>query len=523
VSTVARSIKGTLIGSLNFAVHALQAVLAVPIMLNGWGASQYAIWLACQAGMTMVLTLESGHSLYVGNELAKSVPVDRDASRSIVGSAIRFSVILAVCEVAFVAIVWLSGSTHLLLGVTEQEARDQSLGAALFVLVASWLPVSAGGATLARLYPPTGKFVRATVWAMINKLVLITAAIIPAILHSSLLVTSISVGVSTLLLFGMLIVDARYNFPEFLPFTKLGSLMEGWVRFRASLSLTGTMLVSQLQTSGATLLVSSLFDTTTTASFATVRTLSNTAVQAAALVFAPAVPEFVRMHVRGEMEKVRVGLFGLTVVTSSASTIGALLLAAVAEPLYEVWTRHRIPFDAPLFHIIIAGTLWRIAGFPLSNHVLAMNDSRWIWLGSASQTVILFGLAAGGSPLFGISAVAVAILCSEVVGSFGVPVLWMYRALDEDQKHAFLTNQLATSAIPLVGTVTLLAAVAGHGSVRFLILASGVVACLVGAVVLLLRIPGSTRRDVLSAAMRIFSRSARNNQDDQRSKTNTRP
>jgi O-antigen/teichoic acid export membrane protein len=509
VSTVARSIKGTLIGSLNFAVQILQAVLAVPIMLNGWGASQYAIWLTCQAGMTMVLTLESGHALYVGNELAKSVPVDREASRSILGSAIRFSMILAVCEVAFAALLWQSGSTHLLLGVTEQEATDQSLGAALFVLVASWLPVAAGGATLARLYPPMGKFVRGTGWGMINKVLLVMAAIIPAMLHSTILVTAISVGLATLLYAGLFIADARHNFPEFLPLTQFGSLTDGWTRFRASLSLTGTMLVSQLQTSGATLLVSSFFGTTTTASFATVRTLSNTAVQAAALAFFPAVPEFVRLHVRGEIEKVRVGLFGLTVVTSSVTTIGALLLASVAEPLYGMWTRHRIPFDAPLFHIIIAGVLWRIAGYPLSNHVIAMNDSRWIWLGSASQTIILFGLAAAGSPLFGISAVAVAILCSEIVGSICVPVLWMYRSLGDDQKHAFLTNQLATSAIPLLGTVTLLTATAGHGSLRFLTLATGAVACVVGSIILLQRVPASIRRDVLNAATRLFSKGGR--------------
>ena len=81
MSVVARSLKGTLVGSIAFAVQVVLAIVVVPFMLEGWSATQYALWLACQAGYSILLTFDVGHQGYVGNELNKLLPVDAERTR----------------------------------------------------------------------------------------------------------------------------------------------------------------------------------------------------------------------------------------------------------------------------------------------------------------------------------------------------------------------------------------------------------------------------------------------------------
>jgi O-antigen/teichoic acid export membrane protein len=504
VSIIARSIKGTLVGSLTFLVQMLQSILIVPIMLQAWGAPQFGVWLTLQAGMGMLLTLETGHLAYVGSELGKALPVDRDRTRTILGAALRFAVALAIVEGLVVAGMWATGTVHLLLGVSAEEERTRSLGAALFFLITGWLTTGAPGGVLARLYPPSGNFVRGTIWSLIQKLVLATVWAGCALARLSILQTAICAGAATLVYSAAVWVDAGRTLSQLQPFFELGSLRQGWNNFARSLTITGSVVIGQLQTSGVILVVSYLFDETTTASFATVRTLSNAAVQASALISAPAIPEFVRLHVQEDYAKTRVGLYGLSTVTSCLAVCGALLLAIVADPLYSTWTRGKIPFDASLFHLVEASVIWRIAGSSLFQHLAAMNRARWIVYVSVGQTAALFAVFGASSQVLGVDGMALGMIASEFAGTFVIPAIWLRSELPEEERAGFSRDALALSVLPALGTCCLVLALITQGSGKVAILLAGVMLTLAAAFPLLRRVPLDTRQHVVRTALRIL-------------------
>jgi O-antigen/teichoic acid export membrane protein len=251
-----------------------------------------------------------------------------------------------------------------------------------------------------------------------------------------------------------------------------GDLRVGLRNFLRSLPLTGSALIVQLQTSGLILLVSFLFGASAIASFATLRTLANTMVQAAMLLFAPAIPELVRLHVRDQPEKLRAGLFGLATFATFPTALGTLLVAGGAELFYEIWTRHKIPFDRGMFQTLAAAVLWRIFGAPLANHMLAMNNTRWVAMTALAQTGTLLGVTFVLSPVLGVHGVGAGLLAGELVGSFLIPALWLAQTLEPAVRPAFVDQQIVAALMPALSTVALLASIRAAPATRNLMLAS---------------------------------------------------
>jgi O-antigen/teichoic acid export membrane protein len=508
MSTIARSVRGTLVGSLTFIVQALQSVVVVPLMLQGWGATQYALWLACQAGMTMVLTFEAGHQTYVGNELAKQLPVDVRATREVLGSALRMTCVLATLEIGFAALIWRGGLSHRVFGLRPEESDAAAMGGALFSLVVSWLLAGAWGGIFARLYPPAGKFVRGAVWSLISRVMISVTAAVAALRGASIFETALWVSASTFLFSAATLVDASFAFRALRPFTQLGTLRHGFQNFARSLTLTGSIFIAQLQVSGLVLFLTSSLGAAGIAPFVTLRTLANAIVQAATLVFSPTVAEIVRFHVRSEYDKLRTALLGLSIITTAVAAWGAFALALLGGPLYEIWTRHKIGFDRPLFHVIAASVLWRIAGAALVNHLNAMNRLRWIAIWSSAQTATLFALAIPGCRWFGLQGVAFALLASEVLGSFIIPVIWLERELPIEARKPFRRDQALCALTPLIGSLSLLAANAMAAGAELVTFACGTAAIALALLVQLRRIPSETLRLIVLHASRALRRTA---------------
>lgn len=506
MSTIARSVRGTLVGSLTFVVQALQSVVVVPLMLQGWGATQYALWLACQAGMTMVLTFEAGHQNYVGNELAKQLPVDLLATRRVLGSALRMTCVLALVELGFTALVWRAGLSHRVFGLSPEQSEAAAMGGALFSLVASWLLAGAWGGIFARLYPPSGKFVRGAVWSLVQRVMISLAAAIAALCSASILETALWVSLATFVFSALTLIDACIAFRSLRPFLQEGSLHEGFSNFTRSLTLTGSIFVAQLQVSGLVLFLTSSLGAAGIAPFVTLRTLANAIVQAATLVFSPTVAELVRFHMRSEFDKLRTALLGLSVITTAVAAWGAFVLAVFGGPLYEIWTRHKIGFDRALFHLIAASALWRIAGAALVNHLNAMNRLRWIAVWSGAQTAALFALAIPGSQWHGLHGVAFALWVSEVLGSFVIPSLWLSRELPAEARAAFKRDQWACALTPAFGSAGLLAANFMPAGAELAIFASCAAAIALTLPLQLRRIPSETLRQIIRHTGRAFRR-----------------
>ena len=181
------------------------------------------------------------------------------------------------------------------------------------------------------------------------------------------------------------------------------------------------------------------------------------------------------------------------------------------KPLYAVWTRHKVPFDRTLFHLIAASVLWRILGLPLVNHLIAMNNIRWISLWSMGQALVLFALAVPGAHLFHVTGVAAAILVSEMAGSFVIPVLWMHNELPLEERRLFVVDQVQAVMTPVVASVTLFVAGAVTAEVRPVVLLAGGLVLAALLLKQLQRIPPEIRRDVAKKASSLLRRDTATN------------
>jgi O-antigen/teichoic acid export membrane protein len=468
-SAAARSLKGTLVGGFSFAMQAALSIVSVPFLVGGWGQERYGVWLAAQAFVGLVLSLDFGHQAYVGNELGKLYHIDLVKAKVVLGSALLVAFGLGVFETALVQLFESLGLLEKLLGVDTLTAATERLHLVVTVLIAAWALVGSTGGLLARLYAPTGQFARGALWVIPNKVLLTAATMLAASLQLSLLATALAMA-GVMILFGIVFgIDAWKVLPEFRPFYKPASLKEGTKNLLRSLVLTATSILSQLQTSGLLLIVSGKFGVATVAVFGTLRTMSNTLLQAAGTIFAPAVPELVRLDVRDEGSKLAEGIFTLSVFTTTLASLGSFALTLLAEPLYSTWTRGRMPFDATLFSSIVVATLWRVAGLPIINHITAMNDRRWISLIALAHTGALFLILFCLSNIFQLrrGALGGALVGGELVGSFLLPLAWgAYRFRGVNQRLfrrlsalQFLTPTLATAGI-ICGLITSQAATA---------------------------------------------------------------
>jgi O-antigen/teichoic acid export membrane protein len=300
-------------------------------------------------------------------------------------------------------------------------------------------------------------------------------------------------------------LDARRLFPSMRPFAELGTLREGFRNFLKSFPLTGSSLVVQLQTSGLVLFVSSTCGAPAVALFATLRTLAKTVSQATATVFMPAAPELVRFDVLGEHDKLRDGLFSLTVMATLPAAIGSLALAGMSDWLYTIWTRGKIVFDYAVFSVVSAASLWRIFGSPLVNHMTSMNNPRWISLWAATQTGVLVIVVLGASRFFGLFGIGLGLLAAECVGSFILPGLWLQRRLSASARVAFLHDRVIASLTPITATVALLVSATLAPAQRVYALGLGGAVVLVCFVAQAARIPASLRAHAFGIVRNLVS------------------
>jgi hypothetical protein len=139
----------------------------------------------------------------------------------------------------------------------------------------------------------------------------------------------------------------------------------------------------------------------------------------------------------------------------------------------------------------------------------SMNNIRWILFWSFSQTATLFAIAVPGAMLFGATGVAAGLLISEIVGSFIIPLSWVYRDLRPAEREGFWRDQVLATITPIVGTTSLLLLYSTAGAGKSSLLIGGTALCLAALWIQLRRIPASTRAQVVQTIWRMFRRDSK--------------
>jgi O-antigen/teichoic acid export membrane protein len=420
-----RALKGTLVGILAVILNAIATFVLVPTLLGAWGASRYGAWLALQALLALVETLDSGHQNFVGNELAKLYFGERPALRIVLASAIWAAVMIGGVELLIVLGLSAANMLPVAFGLPDEVIASERLYLALILSSITWMLTGSVGGILARLMLPAGMFVRAGVWGIVLRVTQTAGICCAALGGLGILGTTIVSQVMVVLYYVALWRDFRRQFSDLWPMHRAPRISVGVRNFSRSLLMTGSATLAQLQQNGLNLLVIGALGAAALPVFSTARTVSFTFFQAAVIVCAPLGPEMVRFHVGREYAKLTATFAANWFLGASAIQIGILLSLPVLGPLYLLWTRHALPLDRGLFALLALSVALRALGSPLQTYIFSINHLRAYTVINTAQTVAVIATAAIGMHRLGLRAAAIGVLAGEVVGSCLLPLAFV--------------------------------------------------------------------------------------------------
>jgi O-antigen/teichoic acid export membrane protein len=459
-----RARAGSIAGAVAFATNLVQAVVLVPVLMHGWGAERYGLWLALQSLFALVTTLDSGHHTFVGNELLRLYPTDRGRARAMLGAGLLGGALLGGLELLVCAGLVLTRALPWGLGQADRPL-SASVASAFALLIATWVAQGAVGGVWARLYPAAGEYARSVWWGIafraLQTSVLVAAVLLGADILGAVLATSVMTAVYVTFSWR----DVRRRFAALYPFWQNARGPLALSNLARSLVITGCALAVQLQQHGILFMLSGKVGLSIVPAFTTTRTLANVFLQASAIVTGPLSPEMVRLEALGEHRKLADTVRAIWFVTGAPVNLGLCLGLPLFAPLYRAWTGGTMAFDAGLFAWLALAISLRCVGAPLTTLIAGLNALRaQVWI-AGLQSVLVLGVLWLAIPRWGLGAAGLAVALGELAGSVVLPVVLMARLGPEIMQRLPLRTLLLALAPSLVVGTSLIGAAQGWFSI----------------------------------------------------------
>src|SRR5688572_3664594 len=194
MSTAARLISGSAASWTVIAVTMISQIALVPIFLSYWSVETYGIWLAVQGIMSVLSMLDLGHQNYIGYEFLRLGKNNMLELSKYLWSAIVFSIIISLVQIALIVIFFFSGILTFLLGETEAAAENvallQSAGITLIVLGISWLINTTLTGLLTRVLAGFGYYPRMAWWGVVMAIATALSPLFAVLMGAGLVTTS---------------------------------------------------------------------------------------------------------------------------------------------------------------------------------------------------------------------------------------------------------------------------------------------------------------------------------------------
>jgi O-antigen/teichoic acid export membrane protein len=376
-----------------FGINILQNIVVVPILLRSWGVEKYGVWIALFALFTILQTLDIGHQNYVGNEFIKLYYKDKRKAQAVLGSSllIAATIGLTLLLFSFAAASW-----------------------GLVVLMAQWILSGSFGGILVRIILPMGLMARFAYISAISKIAYFVVLVVGAWYHMTILQVATLAALAQLLYSWGTFGYIRAAMPDFFPWWRGADWRLGFQNLRASLVITLNGFLDQLGNSGMILLITSYLSSMAVSSFATMRTVANTALIGTNTLVQSLHPDFIRLHALHDGKKLREVFYANWLLSGLLVNLFFVFLPLFARDAYIWWTGKQIIYDQPLLLLL----LWSVAvinffkGF--SFYLLAINDLKINFQLSVIRIAILLLITLGGLSFGGLLAPALGFCVAEL-------------------------------------------------------------------------------------------------------------
>lgn len=438
------------IGLLSFIITLLQSIVSVPILLEFWGNDIYGVWLALFAGFTILQTIDFGHQSYIGNLLNIEYHINKEKFSVYLGSSLLIGIILGFIQLGFTILLIKTNYLSVFLGISMLKSNYSVISLSLLILMLMWIMTGSVGGILVKILIPAGFMPQSLVWGIIFKLAQFLSLILVAINGGFILEASLVYSIIQLVLSFLAFWYIKIKLPEFYPWWKLRDIKTGFINLRKSSILTVNNAFQQFSNSGIILFITNFFSTSIVPAFTTVRTLTNTAAVFTNLFITSIQPDLIKYHAKQETGKLNSTLNANWFFSGLFVNIGLIVLIPFAEDIFNLWTKGLVLFDFKLFIFLAASISVINFGAGLYNYLYGINHLKSISLITASRFIIIFSFSFLFAPQLGLSGVGLSILCSEIVASLILPVLFVNKLLKS--LHSFIDKKNLTLALtaPLV-------------------------------------------------------------------------
>jgi O-antigen/teichoic acid export membrane protein len=392
-------------------------LISVPVCLRYWGKESYGTWLALQSAYLLLRGLDSGYGAYVGNKLNYLYHQNISAMRAHLSSAVFGIVIIGVLQLALAAGTLIFGPLSAALGISEDQAGGLAAKLGLLALMTSWALTGSYLGIVSRLMIPAGLMYQSAWWAMAFPVFQFAAVIASALLRLNMLETSLLFALAQTAVSVATALYVRGALPRFSPWLNGATTRVGLSDLRHSLFLTTSNLIQQGATNGSVLLISFMSGPIAVSMFTTVRTLTTVWISVTAILSGPLLPDVVRLHATGEVEKLVAINKAYWVLAGSAVNLGAILSYPLIPFIYDRWTAHAVALDQPLLCLLLCSVLVSNAGALMALHLNGINSLRIILAASAARAILGLGGGALGFKYYGLTSFGLGILAGEIAAT----------------------------------------------------------------------------------------------------------
>jgi O-antigen/teichoic acid export membrane protein len=396
-------------------------IVLVPIYLIYWNVKTYGIWLAIQALISVLSTLDVGHQTFLGYEFLKFGRDNRSELSRFMWSGIVLGIVISLGQIGLIVGFLATGALPYLLGESgiEDAGLIHSAGIVLVLQSITWLICISTTGLMTRALAPFGYYPRMAWWGFIYAIVTALAPLSAVVLGADLLGTGIVAACVAVAYVIPLYFDLfRLLWKEEIYYTK-PSWHLGYKNFLSSIALFAKSLFEIVRQQGVRLILSPLSGAAGLAAFSTIRTGANVALQGLNTIMHPLMPDLMRFLHERDQPRSEVGFGTIWVVLIAFMAPGVVILQAIIEPFYLIWTQGKIPFDPTLFAVLSVGVLVYAVVQPAMAVVIGNNLIKPQLTLSALAAVIVAGGTFAMVPFIGILGAGVALLAAELVSSYG--------------------------------------------------------------------------------------------------------
>lgn len=420
MSTVAsRLVSGSLASWAVIGITIISQIALVPVYLNYWSVEEYGIWLAIQAIINVLTTIDLGHHTFLGYEFLR---LGRDNRREIskyLWSGVFGSIAIGVGQILLITLLIFTDAISLLLGESTLDKKlIETAGIVLIIQGISWLVCTTIVGLMARAVSVFGYFPRTAWQRFIYTIVITLSPLIAVILGADLL------GAGIALFAGLILysVPVYYDLFKVLKREEIHfitpSLTLGYSNFIRSLGVSLRTLFENMRHQGVRLFIAPLSGAAGLAAFSTMRTGANVALQGLNTIINPIMPDLMQFLHRRDQERSEASFATIWIVIVVILAPGVVILQALIEPFYIVWTQGKIPFDQSLFATLSLAVLVFAVAQPAMAVIIGNNLMRPQLSISAMAAVIVVAGIFILIPISGILGAGITLLLAEVLAAF---------------------------------------------------------------------------------------------------------